>query len=222
MITFQHVFKFYGKNPNILADINFQIEDGEFVFISGPSGAGKSTLLKLIAGLESPSRGTITVNDQKFSELNSRGQPYVRRAIGIILQDTHLLYDRNAFENVMLPLAVMGVSREKAGARARAALEKVGLGNKEKVNPIELSGGEQQRLAIARAIVNRPKVLIADEPTANLDKNTARKILDVFQDFNRVGVTTLISSHDTDLLSNYANRTFIIEPGRFTDLGGRS
>lgn len=158
MITFQHVFKFYGKNPNILADINFQIEDGEFVFISGPSGAGKSTLLKLIAGLESPSRGTITVNDQKFSELNSRGQPYVRRAIGIILQDTHLLYDRNAFENVMLPLAVMGVSREKAGARARAALEKVGLGNKEKVNPIELSGGEQQRLAIARAIVNRPKV----------------------------------------------------------------
>lgn len=122
----------------------------------------------------------------------------------------------------MLPLAVMGVSREKAGARARAALEKVGLGNKEKVNPIELSGGEQQRLAIARAIVNRPKVLIADEPTANLDKNTARKILDVFQDFNRVGVTTLISSHDTDLLSNYANRTFIIEPGRFTDLGGRS
>lgn len=222
MITFQHVFKFYGKNPNILADINFQIEDGEFVFISGPSGAGKSTLLKLIAGLESPSRGTITVNDQKFSELNSRGQPYVRRAIGIILQDTHLLYDRNAFENVMLSLAVMGVSREKAGARARAALEKVGLGNKEKVNPIELSGGEQQRLAIARAIVNRPKVLIADEPTANLDKNTARKILDVFQDFNRVGVTTLISSHDTDLLSNYANRTFIIEPGRFTDLGGRS
>ncbi|ASY37260.1 cell division ATP-binding protein FtsE [Taylorella equigenitalis] len=222
MITFQHVFKFYGKNPNILADINFQIEDGEFVLISGPSGAGKSTLLKLIAGLESPSRGTITVNDQKFSELNSRGQPYVRRAIGIILQDTHLLYDRNAFENVMLPLAVMGVSREKAGARARAALEKVGLGNKEKVNPIELSGGEQQRLAIARAIVNRPKVLIADEPTANLDKNTARKILDVFQDFNRVGVTTLISSHDTDLLSNYANRTFIIEPGRFTDLGGRS
>ncbi|ASY29957.1 cell division ATP-binding protein FtsE [Taylorella equigenitalis] len=222
MITFQHVFKFYGKNPNILADINFQIEDGEFVFISGPSGAGKSTLLKLIAGLESPSRGTITVNDQKFSELNSRGQPYVRRAIGIILQDTHLLYDRNTFENVMLPLAVMGVSREKAGARARAALEKVGLGNKEKVNPIELSGGEQQRLAIARAIVNRPKVLIADEPTANLDKNTARKILDVFQDFNRVGVTTLISSHDTDLLSNYANRTFIIEPGRFTDLGGRS
>lgn len=221
MITFQHVFKSYGKNPNILADINFQIKDGEFVFISGPSGAGKSTLLKLIAGLESPSRGTITVNDQKFSDLNSRSQPYVRRAISIILQDTHLLYDRNAFENVMLPLAVMGVSRDKAGARARAALEKVGLGHKEKANPIELSGGEQQRLAIARAIVNRPKVLIADEPTANLDKNTARKILDVFQDFNRVGVTTLISSHDTDLLKNYANRTIIIEPGKFTDLGGQ-
>ena len=151
--------------------------------------------------------------------MTARASPYLRRTVGIILQDTHLLYDRSAFENVMLPLAVVGLSTDKAAARARAAIVKVGLGGKEKLNPIALSGGEQQRLAIARAIVNRPSILIADEPTANLDQENARLILDVFRDFNRVGVTTLIASHDLPLLQHYSNRTLLIEPGRFTDLG---
>ena len=219
MIEFQHVFKPYGQSANILADINFQITSGEFVFISGPSGAGKSTLLKLIGGLEPPSRGSITVKGERIDKMTARASPYLRRTVGIILQDTHLLYDRSAFENVMLPLAVVGLSTDKAAARARAAIVKVGLGGKEKLNPIALSGGEQQRLAIARAIVNRPSILIADEPTANLDQENARLILDVFRDFNRVGVTTLIASHDLPLLQHYSNRTLLIEPGRFTDLG---
>ncbi len=219
MIQFQHVFKSYGQGANILADINFNITPGEFVFVSGPSGAGKSTLLKLIGGLEAPTRGSVIVKGKHMDQISSRARPYLRRAVGVILQNMHLLYDRSAFENVMLPLAVMGLSSDKAAARARAAIEKVGLSGKEKLNPIALSGGEQQRLAIARAIVNKPAILIADEPTANLDQASAQKILEVFRDFNRVGVTTLIASHDLDLLRRHANRTLLIEPGRFTDLG---
>ncbi|AFK61635.1 cell division ATP-binding protein [Advenella kashmirensis WT001] len=219
MIQFQHVFKSYGQGANILADINFSIAPGEFVFVSGPSGAGKSTLLKLIGGLEAPTRGSIIVKGQRMDQIGHRARPYLRRAVGVILQNMHLLYDRTAFENVMLPLAVMGLSSDKAAARARAAIEKVGLSGKEKLNPIALSGGEQQRLAIARAIVNKPAILIADEPTANLDQASAQKILEVFRDFNRVGVTTLIASHDLELLRRHANRTLLIEPGRFKDLG---
>ena len=219
MIEFQHVFKSYGQGANILADINFNITPGEFVFVSGPSGAGKSTLLKLIGGLEAPTRGSITVKGQRLDSINSRARPYLRRAVGVILQNMHLLYDRSAFENVMLPLAVIGLSSDKAAARARAAIEKVGLSGKEQLNPIALSGGEQQRLAIARAIVNKPAILIADEPTANLDQESANRILEVFRDFNRVGVTTLIASHDLQLLRKHANRTLLIEPGRFRDLG---
>ncbi len=219
MIEFQHVFKSYGQGANILADINFNITPGEFVFVSGPSGAGKSTLLKLIGGLEAPTRGSITVKGQRLDAINSRARPYLRRAVGVILQNMHLLYDRSAFENVMLPLAVIGLSSDKAAARARAAIEKVGLSGKEQLNPIALSGGEQQRLAIARAIVNKPAILIADEPTANLDQESANRILEVFRDFNRVGVTTLIASHDLQLLRKHANRTLLIEPGRFRDLG---
>ncbi len=218
MIEFQHVFKSYGRGRNILADITFRVNAGEFIFVAGPSGAGKSTLLKMIGGLEAPSRGSIQVNGQRLDQLSKRARPYLRRAVGVILQDTHLLYDRSAINNVLLPLAVTGLEPGLAMARARAALEKVGLSSKEDMNPIELSGGEQQRLAIARAIVNRPAILIADEPTANLDRETARRIMSVFKDFNRVGVTTLIASHDEILMAEYANRTFHIEPGKFTDL----
>jgi cell division transport system ATP-binding protein len=217
MIEFQHVFKSYGRGRNILADINFRITAGEFVFVSGPSGAGKSTLLKLIGGLEPPSRGSIQVNGQRLDKLNPRARPYLRRAVGVILQDTHLLYDRTAFENVMLPLGVTGQPWDSASSRARAALEKVGLSGKETLNPIELSGGEQQRLAIARAIVNRPAILIADEPTANLDRDSALRIMNVFRDFNRVGVTTLIASHDQELMAHYAERVLRIDPGKFAD-----
>ena len=220
MIEFQHVFKSYGRSRNILADINFRIDAGEFVFVSGPSGAGKSTLLKLIGGLEPPSRGSITVKNQSIDKMPARARPYLRRAVGVILQDTHLLFDRSAMSNVLLPLTVVGLEKSQAVSRARAALEKVGLSGKEDLNPIEMSGGEQQRLAIARAIVNRPAILIADEPTANLDHDSARRILDVFRDFNRVGVTTLIASHDTQLMAQYASRTLRITPGGFNDFAG--
>ncbi|NYT36206.1 ATP-binding cassette domain-containing protein [Allopusillimonas soli] len=220
MIEFQHVFKSYGRGRNILADINFRVEPGEFIFVSGPSGAGKSTLLKLIGGLEPPSRGSVHVNGHRIDRMPARARPYLRRAVGVILQDMHLLYDRSAIDNVMLPLAVIGLDRRQARNRARAAMEKVGLAGKEDLNPVEISGGEQQRLAIARAIVNRPTILIADEPTANLDQETGRRILDVFRDFNRVGVTTLIASHDKPLMTSYASRTLRIEDGRFFDLRG--
>lgn len=220
MIEFQHVFKSYGRSRNILADINFRIEPGEFVFVSGPSGAGKSTLLKLIGGFEPASRGSVHVNGHRIEKLPTRARPYLRRAVGIILQDTHLLYDRNAINNVLLPLTVIGLESSLAATRARAAIEKVGLSGKEDLNPIEMSGGEQQRLAIARAIVNRPAILIADEPTANLDQESARRIMEVFRDFNRVGVTTLIASHDRALMASYATRTLRIEQGKFTDLHG--
>jgi cell division transport system ATP-binding protein len=222
MIAFQHVFKSYGRGRNILADINFDVSAGEFVLVSGPSGAGKSTLLKLIGGLELPTRGAIQVNGQRLDKLPARARPYLRQAVGAILQDTHLLFDRNALQNVMLPLIVIGQPIDFAAARARAALEKVGLSGKEILNPIELSGGEQQRLAIARAIVNRPAILIADEPTATLDADNAQRIMNVFRDFNRFGVTTLIASHDRKLMTRYATRTLFIEPGKFSDSQGIS
>jgi len=220
MIEFQHVFKSYGRGRHILADVNFHIQAGEFVFVRGPSGAGKSTLLQLIAALQAPSRGAVRIKGERIDHMPARALPYLRRAIGVILQDTQLLHDRNAFENVMLPLAVVGLDRAQAATRARAAMEKVGLAGKEDAKPIELSGGEQQRLAIARAIVNRPAILIADEPTANLDADSARRIVDVLRDFHRVGVTTLVASHDRALMQHYASRSFVIEPGRFTDLSG--
>jgi len=220
MIEFQHVFKSYGRARNILSDINFRIGAGEFVFVSGPSGAGKSTLLKLVGGLEPPSRGAISVNGHRIDEMPTRARPYLRRAVGVTLHDTHLLYDRSAIENVLLPLKVIGLEQSVAWTRARAALDKVGLAGKDDFNPVEMSGGEQQRLAIARAIVNRPAILIADEPTANLDHETARRIMEVFRDFNRVGVTLLIASHDKSLMAHYAARTLHIDNGRFTDVQG--
>lgn len=217
MIEFSHVFKSYAADHSILEDVSFKVTAGEFVFVAGPSGAGKSTLLKLVAGLEPPTRGRIEVKGQRLDQLTARAKPYLRRAVGVILQDTHLLYDRNAIENVMLPLAVAGHAPATALSRARAALQKVGLSDKERSNPLALSGGEQQRLAIARAIVNRPALLIADEPTANLDRETARRVMTVFRDFNQVGVTTLVATHDEDLMAEFAHRVLVIEPGRLRD-----
>lgn len=221
MIEFQQVYKSYGRGVDTLADVSFSIAAGEFVFVSGPSGAGKSTLLKMISGLDTPTRGTILVNGQNVGKLPARARPYFRRAIGTILQDVHLLADRTAFENVLLPLIVTGHSRQEAGKRARAAIAKVGLQGKEQSLPEALSGGDQQRLAIARAIVNRPAVLIVDEPTANLDRESAQRITDVFRDFNQVGVTTLIATHDESLIADYASRVLHIEGGRVMDLGTR-
>ena len=196
MIKFDQVSKRYPGNYETLKHISFEIEQGDLVFVTGASGAGKSTLLKLIAGLERPTSGTVLINNQNVSQLKAAAIPYLRRQFGLIFQDHKLLYDRNCYENVVLPLNINGIIGEDAAKRVRAALDKVGLLDKEKAMPITLSGGEQQRLAIARAVVSRPAFLIADEPTGNLDENYAAEILEFLYAFQQVGVTVIIASHE--------------------------
>lgn len=196
MITFKKVCKSYPGSPEILKDIDLEISEGELVFVTGPSGAGKSTLLKLISALEKPSSGSIIFEGQSLSKFKNKDIPILRRRFGMIFQDHKLLYDRNCFENVALPLEINNMSKADTYRRVRAALDKVDLLQKEKIMPITLSGGEQQRLAIARAIVSRPSILIADEPTANLDKEYAEEIMNIFYSFQQVGVTIIISTHE--------------------------
>ena len=196
MIKFDQVSKRYPGSYDTIKSVSFEINQGDLVFVTGASGAGKSTLLKMIAGLERPSAGTVLIGNQNVSQLNSSAIPYLRRKFGLIFQDHKLLYDRNCYENVALPLYINGVLGEEAAKRIRAALDKVGLLNKEKSMPITLSGGEQQRLAIARAVVSRPAILIADEPTGNLDENYAADILGFLYAFQQVGVTVIIASHE--------------------------
>ena len=196
MINFEKVFKRYPGNMDALQNINLEILPAELVFVTGPSGAGKSTLLKLISSVEKPTSGTIIFENMNLSQLEARDIPYLRRKFGMIFQDNKLLYDRNCFENVSLPLAINDIDGIDINRRVRAALDKVGLLNKEKIMPISLSGGEQQRLAIARAIVSRPSILIADEPTGNLDKEYADEIMNIFYSFQQVGVTVIISTHE--------------------------
>ena len=196
MISFKKVCKSYPGSPDILKDIDLEISEGELVFVTGPSGAGKSTLLKLISALEKPSSGSIIFEGQSLSKFKNKDIPILRRRFGMIFQDHKLLYDRNCFENVALPLEINNMSKADTYRRVRAALDKVDLLQKEKIMPITLSGGEQQRLAIARAIVSRPSILIADEPTANLDKEYAEEIMNIFYSFQQVGVTVIISTHE--------------------------
>ena len=196
MINFNNVFKRYPGNMDALQNISLEILPAELVFVTGPSGAGKSTLLKLISSVEKPTSGTIVFENMNLSQLKARDIPYLRRKFGMIFQDNKLLYDRNCFENVSLPLAINDIDGIDINRRVRAALDKVGLLNKEKIMPISLSGGEQQRLAIARAIVSRPSILIADEPTGNLDKEYADEIMNIFYSFQQVGVTVIISTHE--------------------------
>ncbi len=196
MISFKKVCKSYPGSPEILKDIDIEISEGELVFVTGPSGAGKSTLLKLISALEKPSSGSIIFEGQSLSKFKNKDIPILRRRFGMIFQDHKLLYDRNCFENVALPLEINNMSKADTYRRVRAALDKVDLLQKEKIMPITLSGGEQQRLAIARAIVSRPSILIADEPTANLDKEYAEEIMNIFYSFQQVGVTVIISTHE--------------------------
>ncbi len=198
MIKFDQVIKHYPGGHEALRGISFEIDKGELVFITGHSGAGKSTLLKLAAAIERPTRGSVLVNGQNVGKMRNSGLPYVRRNFGLIFQDHKLLYDRSVFDNVALPLAIGGITGRDAGKRIRAALDKVGLLNRERAMPITLSGGEQQRLAIARAIVSRPAILLADEPTGNLDASYASDIMALFRSFNEVGVTVLIATHDAD------------------------
>jgi cell division transport system ATP-binding protein len=213
MIEFQQVSKQYSRDTAALSDISLTVARGEMVFLSGPSGAGKSTLLKMIAAMERPSSGRLTVNGQDIGRLKASGVPYLRRNLGLMFQQQCLLNDRSVLANVMLPLLVTGSARNDAEKRARAALDKVGLLDKAVCMPLSLSGGEQQRVAIARAIVNRPQIILADEPTANLDRASADKVMAALHAFHGVGVTCLIATHDEHIL-NGAQRIIYLDGGR--------
>lgn len=202
MISFKNVNKRYPDGFNALKNIVFAIEAGEMVLVTGHSGAGKSTLLRLIAAIERPTFGSVMVNGQDTRKLKKGAIPFLRRNIGLVFQDHKILFDRNVFDNVLLPLQIWGFDAKVAARRVRAALDKVGLLEREKAYPITLSGGERQRLCIARAVVHRPSILIADEPTGNLDVSYARDIMDMFKSFHQVGVTVLIATHDAALLEN--------------------
>ncbi|APV48796.1 cell division ATP-binding protein FtsE [Betaproteobacteria bacterium GR16-43] len=212
MIQFSAVTQRY-PGREALRDVSCEIGTGERVAVTGHSGAGKTTLLKLAAGIERASAGSVVVHGQNLAALGETALAVLRRRIGFVFQDHKLLFDRNAHENVALPLQVSGFTRAEMQRRVRASLDKVGLLGREKAMPVALSGGEQQRLCIARAIVNRPAILIADEPTGNLDAESARAIVELFSSFNQVGVTVLISSHDEASLERLGGRRITLAQG---------
>ena len=213
MIEFQSVSKQYSHDAYALRDVSLNIAKGELVYLAGPSGAGKSTLMKMVAAVERPSSGKVLVNGQDIGRINKAGIPFLRRNLGLIFQQQRLLNDRHILANVMLPLLVTGAQKGQAEQRARAALDKVGLADRAKAMPLELSGGEQQRVAVARAIVNRPQIILADEPTANLDRVAADKVIDALRAFHAAGVTCVISTHDEQLLDT-AGRVIRLEHGQ--------
>ena len=213
MISFSQVYMRYRGGHEALKNLNFSVERGEMTFITGPTGAGKSTLLKLVAAIVKPSTGSVVVSGQNVGKLRQAAIPYLRRNLGLIFQDHKLLYDRSVLENVMLPLHIAGFPRAESLKRARAALDKVNLLGLEKANPISLSGGEQQRLCVARAIVNRPAIVLADEPTGNLDADYANEIMEMFKSFNQVGVTLLIATHDEHLIARHGGKTLHLKQG---------
>ena len=217
MIRFVNASKRYSSGFDTLQNVNFHMEPGEMAFLTGHSGAGKSSLLKLIALLERSSRGQVIVNNQNLTKVPRRRIPYFRRNIGIIVQDHQVLFDRTVFDNVALPLIIAGYSRHDIAKRVRAALDKVGLLNKEKKYPITLSGGEQQRVGIARAVVNKPPLILADEPTGNLDPELSAEIMGLFQDFSDVGVTVLVATHDIALISELPYRTLVLKDGKLIE-----
>ncbi|AXY42921.1 cell division ATP-binding protein FtsE [Halomonas alkalicola] len=214
MIVFEHVGKRYGGRFEALANLDFRVRRGEMVFLTGHSGAGKSSLLRLIMRLERPSRGRILVAGHDIDRLHASQVPFYRRQIGVVFQDHQLLHDRSIFHNVALPLEIQGVEPREAARRVRAALDKVGLLHREKALPIELSGGEQQRVGIARAVVNKPALLLADEPTGNLDPQLSADIMGLFEDFNRIGTTVMIASHDLALIARLRHRILRLRDGR--------
>ena len=214
MINFEHVSKRYAGGMDALLNINLQINSGQMVFLTGHSGAGKSTLLKLIALIETASRGNVYLDGENLNKAKHRNIPYIRRKIGMTFQNNQLLFDRTVFDNVALPLIVCGYSHRDLGRRVRAALNKVGLLSKERRNPITLSGGEQQRVGIARAIVNKPKLLLADEPTGNLDPEMSAEVMSLFSQFNQVGVTVIIASHDLQMISRLPYPVLTLQQGQ--------
>jgi cell division transport system ATP-binding protein len=214
MIAFSAVNKRYPGGYDALKDVSFVVNPGEMVFITGHSGAGKSTLLKLMAAIERPTRGSILVNGHNVGALRSSAIPFLRRNFGLVFQDHKLLFDRSVYDNVMLPLHIVGFDRTEASRRVRAALDKVGLLSKERANPVALSGGEQQRLAIARAIVHRPAFLLADEPTGNLDNAYALELGELLRSFNQVGVTVVVATHDEQLAARLKPRLLVLDHGK--------
>ncbi len=214
MIRFESVYKRYPNGRDALASVSFRLEQGEMAFLTGPSGAGKSTLLKLIALIERPSRGTVLVGSQNTSRVRRRRIPHFRRQLGIVFQDHKLLNDRTVFDNVALPLVIGALRRREIGRRVRAALDQVGLLGFENQPPVALSLGEQQRVGIARAIASRPELVIADEPTGNLDPELSREILCLFERFNEVGVTVLIATHDLGLIEESEHRRLRLDGGK--------
>ncbi|RLK47123.1 cell division ATP-binding protein FtsE [Alkalispirillum mobile] len=217
MIRFEGVNKRYRGGFEALRNLDLEIGQGEMVFVTGHSGAGKSTLLRLIPLLERPSQGRVVVGGIDLSRLRKGQIPQLRRRVGMIFQDHRLLFDRTVYENVALPLIIRGTPHREVGRRVRAALDKVNLLNKERAYPITLSGGEQQRVGIARAVVSRPPVLLADEPTGNLDPALSAEIMQLFLEFRRVGITVIIASHDLDLIGRLRQRVLTLEQGRLID-----
>jgi cell division transport system ATP-binding protein len=214
MIRFENVWKRYPNGREAISNLTLAIGRGEMVFLTGHSGAGKSTLLKLVAVRERPTRGTLMVNGQNTATMPRSKIPPFRRDIGIVFQDHKLLMDRPVYDNVGLPLVIAGVPEKEIDKRVRAALDQVGLLGRERIRPIELSTGEQQRVGIARAIVGKPSLLIADEPTGNLDPDLAVEIMNIFKRFNEVGVTVLVATHDVHLIERFGVRRVVIEGGR--------
>ena len=219
MIQFDKVSKRYPTGYEALNGLSLELGAGEMAFLIGHSGAGKSTLLKLIMLMERPTHGQLLVNGKNLNRLHRSQIPYYRRNVGVVFQNHQLLFDRSAFDNVALPLLVSGYQPREVGRRVRAALDKVGLLDKEKMNPIALSGGEQQRLGIARAVVHKPRILLADEPTGNLDPELSAEIMDLFRQFCEVGVTVLIATHDVDLISRMGVRRLQLQQGRLIQDG---
>ncbi|HEX6832900.1 MAG TPA: cell division ATP-binding protein FtsE [Rudaea sp.] len=217
MIKFDLVSKRYPSGHEALSELSFELAPGEMTFVTGHSGAGKSTLLKLIALVERPSRGQVTVNGTNLAQVRRRGVPHLRRNLGMVFQDHRLLMDRSVFDNVALPLVIAGVARDEVGKRVRAALDKVGLLAHEQKLPATLSTGEQQRVGIARAIVGKPPVLIADEPTGNLDPQLSAEIMALFGQFQQVGTTVLVASHDLSLIKRLGKRVLVLDHGRLID-----
>ncbi len=214
MIQFERVTKRYEEGRDALSEVSLTIEQDELVFLTGHSGAGKSTLLRLIMLMDRPTRGKVLVNGQDLSRVSSRGVPRHRRDIGVVFQNHRLLLDRSVFDNVALPLVIAGYDHRDIARRVRAALDKVGLLSRERAMPVALSGGEQQRVGIARAVVGRPSILLADEPTGNLDPALSAEVMGLFEAFNRVGVTVLIASHDLGLISRLQHRIITLRDGR--------
>jgi cell division transport system ATP-binding protein len=219
VIRFETVSKRYDTGYEALARVDFEIEAGEMVFLTGHSGAGKSTLMKLIMLLEQPSHGQVFVDGRNLERLSSSQIPYFRRNIGVVFQNHQLLFDRSVYDNVALPLQVAGYPYQEIGKRVRAALDKVDLLDKERANPIVLSGGEQQRVGIARAVINKPTLLLADEPTGNLDPELSNEIMTLFRQFNEVGTTVLVATHDLDLLKRMNKRVLGLIQGKLVHDG---